>query len=178
MSIYTKKGDGGETGLYSRTKDKVVRIFKDSPIIEAIGSVDEANSFLGICADCPNNNLHKRIMIIQRALFTVGGILAGAKLSISNKQIEYLENEIDSMDKELQKLSGFILPGGGFTGSHLFMARTLIRKAERKLVRLSKEEKVPASVLVYVNRLSDYVYTLARYSNLKEGIKEESWKRK
>lgn len=178
MSIYTKKGDGGETGLYSRTKDKTVRISKDSVRIGAIGSVDEANSFLGICADCPNNFLHKKIVIIQRVLFTVGGILAGAKLSISKKQIEYLEKEIDSMDTKLQKLSGFILPGGGFTGSHLFMARTLIRKAERQLVRLSKQEKISGNVLVYINRLSDYVYTLARYSNLKEGIKEESWKHK
>lgn len=178
MSIYTKKGDAGETGLYSPEKGKVIRISKTSLRIEAIGSVDEANSFLGICANLADDYFKKKLIKIQQILFTVGGTLAGAKLPLSSAVVKSMEREIDKMDMELTKLTGFILPGGGKLGSHLFMARTLIRRAERRIVKLSSKEKVPSKMLVYVNRLSDYVYTLARYANFKEQSKEESWKHK
>lgn len=178
MSIYTKKGDSGETGLFSSLKGKVIRVSKKSLRIEAIGSIDEANSFIGICVNSADDYFKKRLIKIQRMLFTIGGTLAGAKLPLSSNAVESMEDEIDEMDKELIKLTGFILPGGGVLGSHLFMARTLIRRAERRIVKLSQKEKVPSKVLIYLNRLSDYVYTLARYANFKEQIKEESWKQR
>jgi cob(I)alamin adenosyltransferase len=178
MSIYTKKGDGGETGLYSSEKGKVVRVSKDALRIEAIGSTDEANSFLGICLSLDKGEIFKnKIVKIQTKLFKIGAILAGAKLNITSYDTKSLEKEIDEMDKELPKLTHFILPGGSELAAHLFTARTFIRRAERRIVLLAKEEMVPASVLVFVNRLSDYIYTLARYVNYKDKIKEVIWKK-
>jgi cob(I)alamin adenosyltransferase len=102
--------------------------------------------------------------------------LAGAKLEIDGNLVPEMEKEIDEMDKVLPKLTHFILPGGDKGGSLLFMARTFVRRSERRIVALSKEEKIDSDLLIYLNRLSDYVYTLARYSNFKEGIKEEAWR--
>jgi len=106
----------------------------------------------------------------------VGAELAGAKLQIDKSLIRKMENEIDEMDKFLPKITNFILPGGGHGGSLLFMARTFIRRAERKIVFLSQKGKIGPNLIIYLNRLSDYVYTLARYSNFKEKIKEEAWR--
>ena len=176
MPIYTKKGDRGETGLFSSDKSKTIRIGKDALRIEAIGSIDEANTFLGLVVSfSEDKKLSFRILKIQRNLFRVGSILAGAKLTLFSSLSIQMEKEIDEMDESLPALKNFILPGGGKSGSLLFMARTFVRRAERRVVTLSKKEKVPSSVLVYLNRLSDYVYTLARYANFKEGIKEEIW---
>jgi len=178
MSIYTKTGDKGETSLFSSNKSKKIRVSKASLRIEAIGSVDEANTFLGLAASfIKNKKLGSQVTEIQRHLFEVGAILAGAKVEINKDLPKKMEKEIDEMDKRLPKLTHFILPGGGKAGSLLFMARTFIRRAERRVVDLSKKEKVSPSVIIYLNRLSDYVYTLARYSNFKEKIKEEAWSR-
>jgi cob(I)alamin adenosyltransferase len=178
MGIYTRTGDKGETGLFSSNKSKKVRVSKSSSIIEAIGCIDEANTSLGLAASfISNKKLKEKITEIQNHLFEVGSILAGVKLEIDQKLIFQMENEIDNMDKVLPKLTHFILPGGGKAGSLLFSARTFVRRAERRVVELSKKEKVSPKVLVYLNRLSDYVYTLARYSNFKEKIKEKAWSR-
>lgn len=184
MTIYTRSGDKGETGLFSSDKSKKIRISKASLKVEAIGGVDEANTFLGLAASFINNNkLKEKVTKIQRSLFEVGGILAGVKLKLDKNLVSQMEKEIDGMDKMLPTLTHFILPGGGKGGSLLFMARTFVRRAERKVVALSclpagraKKEKVPPVVLVYLNRLSDYVFTLARYINFKEKKKEEIWK--
>jgi cob(I)alamin adenosyltransferase len=173
MTIYTRSGDKGKTGLYASDK----RISKNSPIIHALGSIDEANTFLGLAvAFIKDKELASKITKIQRRLFEVGAILAGAKIRIGENLAGQMEKEIDGMDKKLPKLTHFVLPGGGKGGSLLFMARTFIRRAERKVVALSKKEKVAPVVLIYLNRLSDYVFTLARYFNFKEGRKEEIWK--
>jgi cob(I)alamin adenosyltransferase len=178
MPIYTKTGDKGETGLFSSDKTKKIRVSKASAQIEAIGSIDEANTFLGLAASSIKNKKFKsKITIIQRHLFEVGATLAGAKISFDKNIVSEMEKEIDEMDKVLPKLTHFILPGGGKGGSLLFMARTFVRRAERKIVSLSKKEKINSDILIYINRLSDYVYTLARCSNFKEGIKEEIWKK-
>jgi cob(I)alamin adenosyltransferase len=178
MSIVTKTGDKGETGLFSSNKLKIIRVSKASARIEAIGSIDEANTSLGLAASfVKNKKLKSKINEIQRHLFEVGAILAGAKVDFDNSLPEKMEKEIDEMDKVLPKLTHFILPGGGKGGSLLFMARTFIRRVERKIVSLSKKEKVDPDLLIYINRLSDYIYTLARYSNFKGGVKEESWSR-
>lgn len=176
MSIVTKSGDKGETGLYSAGKSKKIRVSKASLRIEAIGSIDEANTFLGLAASfIRNKKLEFKIIEIQKHLFEVGAALAGAKVKIDNDLPREMEKEIDGMDKTLPKLTHFILPGGGHGGSLLFMARTFIRRAERKVVSLSLKEKVNPILLIYLNRLSDYVFTLARYSNFKDKIKEKAW---
>ena len=177
MTIYTKTGDKGETGLFSSNKSKKIRVSKSSLIIEAIGSIDEANTSLGLAATFVKDKKTKlKIFEIQKHLFEVGSILAGAKLKLDEKLVNQMEKEIDEMDKVLPKLTHFILPGGEKAGSLLFMARTFIRRAERRVTSLSIKEKVDPNLLVYINRLSDYVYTLARYSNFKEKIKEEAWR--
>lgn len=178
MPIYTKTGDKGETGLFSSNRDKKVRVSKASLRIEAIGSIDEANTFLGLAASfTKNKTIKSKIIEIQKHLFEVGSNLAGAKIPLDKNLVSEMEKEIDEMDKTLPKLTHFILPGGGSGGSLLFMARTFVRRAERRIVSLSKKEKVSKDVLIYLNRLSDYVYTLARYLNFKEKIKEEAWSR-
>lgn len=177
MSIYTKTGDKGETGLFSSDRTKKIRVSKASERIEAIGCIDEANTFLGISASFINNKkLKDKIFGIQTHLFEVGGILAGANIRFDEKIVFQMEKEIDEMDKTLPKLINFILPGGEKGASFLFMARTFVRRAERRVVTLSKKEKVPQNIMIYLNRLSDYIYTLARYSNFKEGLAEEIWK--
>lgn len=177
MPIYTKKGDKGETGLYSSNKDKKIRVSKASARIEAIGSIDEANTFLGLAASFTSDKkLKGKITDIQSHLFEVGASLAGAKMKIGKDVVAKMESEIDEMDKTLPKLTNFILPGGGKGGALLFMARTFVRRAERKVVALSKKEKIDNDVVIYLNRLSDYVYMLARFSNYKEKIKETPWK--
>lgn len=176
MSIFTKTGDKGETGLFSSNKSIKIRVSKASLRIETIGSVDEANTSLGLAASfIKNGKLKGKVTGIQEHLFEVGALLAGAKLQIDKDLPQYMEKEIDEMDKVLPKLTHFILPGGGRGAGMLFMARTFIRRAERRVVELSKKEKIDPIVLIYLNRLSDYIYTLARYSNFKEKIKEKPW---
>ncbi len=177
MAIYTKTGDKGETGLFSGDKSKKIRVSKASLRIDAIGSIDETNTFLGLTASFTKSGRIKiKIIEIQRHLFEIGAILAGANLKIEKTLTREMEKEIDEMDKRLPKLNHFILPGGGRAGALLFMARTFVRRAERKVVTLSKKEKVNSDLLIYLNRLSDYVYTLARYINFKEKIKEKAWR--
>jgi cob(I)alamin adenosyltransferase len=179
MGIYTRTGDKGETGLYSRDKSKKIRVSKASPKIEAIGCIDEANTFLGLAASfTKDKKLKNKIFEVQRHLFETGAVLAGAKIEFDKDLPLQMEKEIDEMDKSLPKLNHFILPGGGRGGSLLFMARTLIRRAERRVVDLFKKEKVTPEIIIYLNRLSDYVYTLARFSNFKEKVKEKVWSRK
>lgn len=177
MGIYTRTGDKGETGLFSSDKTKKIRVSKASSRIEAIGSIDEANTSLGLAASFVKDKKIKiKIEEIQKHLFEIGGVLAGAKIKLEKNLPEQMEKEIDEMDKILPTLTHFILPGGGYGGSLLFMARTFVRRAERRVVALSKKKKLDTNLLVYLNRLSDYVFTLARYSNFKEGKKEEIWK--
>jgi cob(I)alamin adenosyltransferase len=178
MTIYTRKGDQGETGLYSSDKSKKIRVSKASSRIEAVGSVDEANTFLGLAASfIIDKKLKNKIFEIQIHLFEVGAILVGAKIKFDENLVGRMEKEIDEMDKVLPKLTNFILPGGERGGSLLFMARTFIRRAERRAVSLSVKEKISSEIIIYLNRLSDYVYTLGRYSNFKEGVKEKAWSR-
>ncbi len=177
MSIYTKTGDKGETGLFSPNRSEKIRVSKASLRIEAIGSIDEANTSLGLAASfIKNKRLRFKVIELQEHLFEIGAILAGAKLQKNESLVKKMEKEIDEMDKELPTLTYFILPGGGIGGAHLFLARTFVRCAERRVVALSKKEKVDKDVLIYLNRLSDYIYTLARYSNFKERAKEKAWR--
>ena len=178
MAIYTKTGDKGETGLFSSDKSKKIRVGKSSSIIEAIGSVDEANTFLGLSASfSKDKKIKEKIFEVQKHLFEVGSILAGAKVKLDKKLVGQMEKEIDEMDKILPTLTYFILPGGGKAASFLFMSRTFVRRAERRLVSLPNIRHTSPDILIYINRLSDYVYTLARFINFKEKIAEKAWMR-
>jgi len=178
VKIYTKTGDSGTTSLFGGK-----RVDKNSARIEAYGSVDELNSLIGtVVADTPPANVLKKLIRIQSELFVLGTDLATpadvkAKMPrVTKTFIRQLEREIDAFDKTLPVLKNFILPGGGKVGSKLHLARTVARRAERKIVELVNEEKINQNSLIYINRLSDWLFVLARYINWEENAKEAIWK--
>lgn len=178
MSVYTKRGDKGKTSLYDAKNAQDKRVSKNSLVINAIGSVDEVNSFLGVVATVVSESDFKNdIYEIQRNLFTIGSILAGAKLKLPEDVTKVLEKEIDEMEGTLSVLGGFILPGGTSLSAYLHYARSLVRRAERTLVALPNSSLDP-SVLVYINRLSDYFFMKAREANFQNQIEEIPWKNK
>ena len=160
MTVYTKTGDKGTTGTFSGK-----RISKSSRLIAAIGTVDELNSYLGIIGGLSH---------IQINLFTINSILIGAKLTFSLDETKMLEKEIDEMEGKMPVLANFIIYSGTKKSRQIFFARALARKAERSLVALGTNLKEPV-IYKYINRLSDYLFTLARYTNFKKKIKEEIW---
>ena len=168
--IYTKSGDGGETGLGDGS-----RVPKDAARVEAYGEVDELNSVLGLvtanCPDCPESKL---LRVIQNDLFDVGADLcvpqtdgeeAGKALRVVPAQYERLEWAIDRLNEGLQPLRSFILPGGTPAAAWLHLARTVCRRAERAVVTLQRTEQVNTHALIYLNRLSDFLFVLARVTN-------------
>ena len=185
--IYTRTGDKGLTSLYNS-----VRLCKSEQFFNALGTVDELNSVLGIANEyalLENNSLSSLILTIQCILFDIGSCLATPKTSDSTaeqlKRVEFdiinivnIEKLIDQYDSELPKLTHFILPsGGGLCSTHLHLARATARRAERETVDLVNKELVDNSVLVYLNRLSDLLFVLARYSAHKAGKNETIWKK-
>lgn len=175
MAIYTKRGDRGETSLYDEGSSQKIRVPKDSQRIKAIGSVDELNSFLGIVVSVLTDKHKSEIKNIQRDLFQVGSILAGAKLNFPKSKTKRLERKIDDFENNLPILKSFILPGGSLVGANLHYARTLVRRAERELVALDREETVKSEILSYINRLSDYLFMLARVVNRESNVSEDPW---
>ncbi len=179
MKIYTKTGDKGETGLFGGD-----RVAKDSPRIDAYGAVDELNSLLGIIRALRLNKKIDRVLLgVQNDLFVVGADLATRRASkrsliprISPSHVAALEKAIDSLQLSLRPLKTFILPGGTVAASHLHYARTVCRRAERSTVRLTRSEVINENVLVYLNRLSDLLFVLARYANHSGKKKETEWK--
>lgn len=166
MPIYTKKGDKGETSVFSGK-----RVKKSSKVIRALGAIDEANSFIGLAISfLPAGFDPADLIAIQRNLFTVGSMLAGAKLEFPKGETKKLEGAIDAMDSTITPLKNFILPGGSKPASLLHVARTKVRSAERELTSGCHPE-----VLKYINRLSDYLFTLARFVNKKAKRKETFW---
>ncbi|QLE00436.1 cob(I)yrinic acid a,c-diamide adenosyltransferase [Galbibacter sp. BG1] len=185
MKIYTKTGDKGTTALYGGQ-----RVPKHHIRIEAYGTVDELNSWIGLIRDQNIHNTYKKVLIeVQDRLFTVGAILAtppekeflknGKKRldipSISISDINYLENEIDHMDAELPQMTHFVLPGGHTTVSYCHIARTICRRAERKATYLHENEPFDELVLNYLNRLSDYLFVLARKLTSELEADEVKW---
>ncbi|MGB5387711.1 MAG: cob(I)yrinic acid a,c-diamide adenosyltransferase, partial [Eudoraea sp.] len=172
MKIYTKTGDTGSTSLFGGT-----RVSKHHIRINGYGTVDELNSWLGLLRD-QEMNLHFReiLITIQDKLFTVGAILATdpekAQLKsgkdrlniplIDNADVELLEKEMDNMNETMPPMTHFILPGGHTTVSYCHIARTICRRAERMVSQLNEYEPVDSLVLIYLNRLSDYLFVLAR----------------
>ena len=178
MKIYTKTGDDGETGLFGGG-----RVPKSDPRVAAYGDVDELNAWLGAArARCADTEVRDALARIQGELFVVGAILAtpnparrkGERFALGPDRIEALEREIDGWDEELPSLEAFILPGGSEAASIVHLARAACRRAERAIVGLEADD-LPETVLPYVNRLSDWLFTCARILNARAGADETPW---
>lgn len=178
MKIYTRTGDAGETSLIGGT-----RVPKHHIKIEAYGTVDELNSYIGLLRDS-FDDAHTRDTLyqIQDALFVIGSHLAEDKSksvmqlpSLDADGATRLENEIDAMNGVLPELKFFILPGGHPVASHAHIARCVCRRAERCVTHLSETEPIDDGLIKYLNRLSDYLFTLARYIAFKNGAEEVKW---
>lgn len=181
MKIYTKTGDTGLTGLFGGG-----RVPKSNPRVHAYGEVDELNSTIGVVrATAPAAFKDDLLASIQRDLFSIGGHLATpdpekvraalAKADLSEEQITRFERAIDEADAVLPPLRAFILPAGTPKAAALHLARTVCRRAERAVVGLAQEEDVPAIFLVYLNRLSDLLFALARLANHEAGVADVTW---
>ncbi len=178
MKIYTRTGDKGETSLFGGR-----RVMKDSLRIRAYGTVDELNAMLGVAAaSTGNEQLIQVIRTLQEELFMVGADLAtptGVKeaktVRVKERHISGLEREIDRHEEELEPLRYFILPGGTPGAAALHVARTICRRAERDTFELSKHEEINTLVIVYLNRLSDLLFVLARIANVRYGEKDVPW---
>lgn len=181
MKIYTKTGDKGTTSLIGGTK-----VAKSNLRIEAYGTVDELNSYIGLCRDLIiDKNSRQLLQEIQDRLFTIGSALAcdpvkEPKMKIPDlheTDITLLENEMDKMNEMIPAMKNFILPGGHATVSHLHIARCVCRRAERCVVRLAEEDnEIEAAILKYLNRLSDYLFVLARFISYSLNAVEIPWK--
>lgn len=185
MKVYTKTGDTGTTALFGGT-----RVPKHHIRIESYGTVDELNSHIGLIRDQEMNQLYKNVLIeVQDRLFTVGAILATPpeketlkngqprlqNLGIHESDIEFLEKEIDSMEKSLPQMTHFVLPGGHTTVSYCHIARCVCRRAERLAVHLNESEPTDELVIKYLNRLSDYLFVLARKLSFDLNADEVQW---
>ncbi len=181
MRIYTRTGDEGDTGLFGGG-----RVPKDHPRVAAYGDVDELNSALGVVrAAAPAELFDELLASIQRDLFSIGGHLATpdpekvrkalARAELSEERVAVFERAIDDADAELAPLRAFILPAGTPKAATLHLARTVCRRAERSVVALSHQAEVPELFLVYLNRLSDLLFTLARVANHRSGTGDVTW---
>ena len=178
MKIYTKTGDAGETGLYGG-----IRVPKDSMRIEACGTVDELNACIGIVrSHIQDAEVDAILYRIQNELFDIGADLTtlethpkGTSLRIPPTLTPELEREIDRFEEKLPALKNFILPGGSACGAAIHLGRTVCRRAERCVVRLAEVETVNPEVLIYLNRLSDLLFVLARTVNHRSGEPESLW---
>ena len=182
MKIYTRTGDSGETSLMGGE-----RVLKDHLRVSAYGAVDEANAAIGLArVAAPADFESDLLAAIQRDLFTIGGALATPeperlkqqqrdKVVVEAARIAAIEAAIDAADRELPALRAFVLPGGTPKAAAFHVARTVCRRAERNVVHLGQVEPVPGDVLVYLNRLSDLLFTLARLANHRAGVADVTW---
>lgn len=176
MKAYSGTGDKGETSLYGGT-----RVGKENPRVEAYGAIDELNSQVGVARSLIKERKMGQILKdIQEDLFVLGGDLANELVKptiprIGTAQLKRLEATTDDLNSELPALHRFILPGGTLAGAELHVARAVCRRAERRIVALSKTESINPDVVPYINRLSSLLFVLARKMNMKERISEEEW---
>jgi cob(I)alamin adenosyltransferase len=181
MKIYTRTGDEGDTGLFGGG-----RVPKDDPRVAAYGDVDELNSVLGMVrASAPEGFFDPLLESIQRDLFSIGGHLATPdpqkvmksleKAALSPARVSEFERIMDEAEQTLPPLRAFVLPAGTPVAASLHLARTVCRRAERSVVHLAHDHEVPELFIVYLNRLSDLLFTLARLANLRDGVKDVTW---
>jgi cob(I)alamin adenosyltransferase len=181
MKIYTKTGDKGETALFGGG-----RVAKDHPRVTAYGDVDELNSVLGVIrATEPLGFFDPLLEAIQRDLFSIGGHLATPdpgrvsktleKATLSPARVSEFELVMDDAERELPPLRAFVLPAGTSKAAALHLARTVCRRAERSVVHLAHDHDIPELFLIYLNRLSDLLFTLARLANHRAGVSDATW---
>jgi cob(I)alamin adenosyltransferase len=180
VKIYTRTGDAGETGLLGEG-----RVRKDALRIEACGAIDELNAAVGTAeAALRDADLRELLHGIQRKLFAMGAQVgdvrtnrgaAPEKMRLGPEDISLLERAIDTIEAELPPLSSFLLPGGCEAGARLHLARTVCRRAERRVVTLAERESVAPVILAYLNRLSDFLFVAARVANRRAGVPELPW---
>ncbi len=179
MKIYTRKGDDGRTALYGGG-----RVSKADGRVEAYGSIDELNAAIGLArAAALPADLDALLAVVQSSLFDLGAELAAVgraaeKLTahrISEERVRALEEAIDRFERELPPLRSFVLPGGTEGSARLHMARTIARRAERRLVSLAERETVRPVLLHYLNRAGDLLFVLARVANHREGVEDVPW---
>jgi cob(I)alamin adenosyltransferase len=179
MKIYTKTGDDGTTGLLGG-----VRVPKHDARVAAYGDVDEANAVVGTAAALGDRALARLLNGVQKDLFAIGARLADptrevvarrAKAAVTAGHVRRLERAIDARERELPPLRSFVLPGGCPVAAALHQARTVVRRAERSVVALAQAAAVEPGIVVYLNRLSDLLFVLARSENHRAGIVEERW---
>lgn len=178
MKIYTKTGDDGTTGLIGN-----IRIKKSNPRIAAYGAVDELNAALGIILSFKlGKDINNLLTKIQNDLFVVGADLANPNLKntsnrVTSEMVSFLEKEIDKLEGKLPQITFFILPGGDLIASHVHLARAICRRAETDIVKLSESEKINNESLIYINRLSDLLFVIARTINKRKKISDVAWKK-
>lgn len=188
VKIYTRTGDTGKTSLFGGK-----RVSKDVLRVESYGMVDELNSTIGVVLahmQQMNEKLQKKtkivqdeLLVIQRDLLTIGSTLATSSsisrqdIRVLGKRVKEFENLIDVLTDQLPVLRNFILPGGSVVGSQLHVSRTTARRAERRILTLSKKEIIDKDILMYFNRLSDLLFTMARFVNKEEKQEEQIWKK-
>jgi cob(I)alamin adenosyltransferase len=181
MKIYTRTGDQGLTGLFGGG-----RVGKDDPRVEAYGDVDELNAAIGMArAIEPMPRIDEVLVSVQRDLFSLGALLATPDLAKMHEHLEkalidaariaQLEHAIDDADADLEPLRAFVLPGGTAKAAALHVARTVCRRAERRVITLSRSVELPPLAVIYLNRLSDVLFTLARLANRLAGAGEVTW---
>jgi cob(I)alamin adenosyltransferase len=182
LKIYTGFGDKGKTRLYG---GQIVD--KDNIRVEAYGAIDELNSAIGVVKTyIENNSLINDLQNIQNSLFELSAELAtpdnknvkSPESAITNKKIKDIEKDIDKIDNQLDPLKNFILPGGSPGAASCHLARTICRRAERALVSLNKVETIHFRIVVYINRLSDYLFVVARFLNKEQNIPDLPWLKK
>lgn len=176
MKLYTRTGDDGSTGLFGGE-----RVDKDAIRVEAYGTVDELNAALGLTLTaCEDATLRQALTTIQSRLFDVGADLcspgeAKKPLSVTQAHVEELEKLVDQVNDPLPELHNFILPGGSELAARLHLARTVARRAERRVVSLSRSEPVTETILPYLNRLNDLLFAMARRANQLAGVEDVPW---
>lgn len=173
MPIYTRTGDKGTTSLFGGK-----RVLKCHDLVDVYGSIDELNSWIGlVSSQLDIIDVRDFLTAIQSDLFTIGGHMAGWKTDLTSieSRVVQMEKTIDDMEKTLPELKNFILPGGSSLGATVHLARSVCRRVERQAVALDQKESVSAEIIKYLNRLSDFLFMLARFINKQQGAVEVIW---